>query len=155
MAAETIALTTDKDLTRSGKEFGVQYKEVLVDLAQVLLESDGTFEAGDVFQVLAFPADTVIWGGGLEVLTAVSGASAATFDWDIGAGDDFADGVDGTATGYGAVGTNGVLGFTNAVRLASADTVDLTLKTLTGTLTGGLIRCYVFYSDISGIESNP
>lgn len=152
MAAETIDLTTDKDTRRSNLHSGAIYrKDAIVNLATVLAgESDGTYEAGDVFQVIDVGAGTRILGGGIEIVDVVTGASAATFDLDVAAGDDIADGVDATSAGYGAAGSNGVLGFTNAIQVTTADTVDLKLVTLTGTLTGGRIRCFVWLADLDG-----
>lgn len=146
MALETIDLTTDKDTRRASNPVGALYRrEAVVDLATVLAdESDGTYEAGDILQLIDVN-DVVIIGGGIEVLSAATGASVLTLDWDIGAADTYGNGIDGTtvANTSTAVGT--------ATEVIGADTIDLTLKTITGTLTGGLIRCYVWLLDLNGL----
>lgn len=127
----------------------VNMYEFTVNIATLLTAKGSALAAADVFQVMTIPAGTIIYSAGLEVTT-VGNATAATFDLGYGGSVDvFADGVDIiTATGYGANGTNGKT-ITSAARFTAADTLDIVLATLTGTLSTGKVRVYVVASDVS------
>lgn len=113
------------------------------------LTTKGSALAGsDVFQVLDIPAGTVIMGAGAEVITAAD-ATAATIDVGLGGGDTYVDNANAKTVGFCAVGTNGALG--TAQRVTAADTLDVTLASLTGTLSTGVVRVYAILADVSDV----
>lgn len=128
----------------------VPYKvEVWIDFADVLATKGTAIAAADVVQALNIPAETYVLAAGLEVETA---ADSTTLTGDLGYGsnvDVFTDGADLKTTGYGALGTNGKAS-ASAKYFTTADTLDLVLATLTGTLTTGLVRVFAIFLDVSG-----
>lgn len=132
--------------SRAGLQ-GVGTFSVVLDFAAALTAKGSALAAADIIETISLPAGTQVIGGGAEVLT-VTDAGATTLDIGVGGADTIVDGGDSTATGYLAVGTNGKLQ-TEGLRIATADTIDVTIKTLTGTLTSGKVRVYVVLADIS------
>lgn len=125
--------------------------EFVLDWAEAVTAKGSALAATDVFEVINVPANTLVHGAVAEVVTA-GNATAATVDIDVAAGDSFVDGADVTTTGYAAFGTNGLAPFgANTVVNATADTVDVKLATLTGTLSTGKLRVIVFMTDIAEI----
>ena len=114
---------------------------VVFSTTQWIASEGGALVAGDVLQVMNLPAGTLIFGAVLHVETADT-ATAATLDIGLGGADTFYDGADATTAAIPAIGTNG--GVPTPTVLTSADTVDVTLKTLTGTAAAGVFRLTVF-----------
>jgi len=133
--------------------------EKTLDFAEALVQKGSALAATDVYEVLDVPAETFVLAAGAEVIT-VGDATAATVNVDFAGGDDYVDGADIiAATGYCAAGTNGWAGLqtgstsTTAVnRITATDTLDVTLATLTGTLSTGKLRVYAILMDISGVN---
>jgi hypothetical protein len=117
----------------------------VVDFAEALATKGSALASGDVVEALAIPAGTMILAGGAEVLTS-GNATAATVDVDIAAGDDYVDGQSVLTAGYLAAGTNGAVD--HVERLTAADTLDLKIASLTGTLSTGTVRVYAVLVDI-------
>jgi len=144
---------------------GVYVIDKTIDYAAVLVKKGSALAAADVVQVLDIPAETFVLAAGAEIIT-VGNATTLTLDVDFAGGDDYVDGADAiAAVGYCAAGTNGFTGiqFANAVESSTltntaaihntaADTLDVTFKTLTGTLSTGKVRVYAMLADISGVN---
>jgi len=136
-----------------------------LDWAAALVKKGSALAAADIFEVLDVPAETMVLAAGAEIVT-VCNATAATIDVDFAGGDDYVDGFDAvSAVGYCDAGTNGWVGLqmdngaqastltnTAALRITTADTIDVTLKSLTGTASTGKVRVYAVLLDISGVN---
>lgn len=125
--------------------------EFTLDFAEATTAKGSALAAGDVFQVIDVPANTMIHGAAAEVVTAVN-SSVCTLDIDIAEGDDFIDGGDATATGFLAIGTNGLAPFgANTVNPASAiDTIDVKIATAGDTaIATGQVRVIAFFTDMT------
>lgn len=141
MTAETILVAdTNEFVRRITYPMGAVYKrEAVVDFAELLAASEDGFEALDVLQLFTIN-DVIIIGGGIDVEVA-SNATTLTFDWDIGASDTYGNGIDGNTV------ANTITAMLTTTAVATEDTMDLTLATLTGTLTTGRVRAYVWLVD--------
>jgi len=126
---------------------GVGVFEQVIDFAAVLAAKGSALAAEDIVQAISLPAGVQIISAGAEVLTAAN-PSAATINVGLAGGDTIVDGADAKTAGYCAVGTNGFLQ-TAGNRLSAADTIDVTLATLTGTISTGKVRVYVVIANIS------
>jgi len=125
--------------------------EFTLDFAEATTAKGSALAAGDVFQVIDVPANTMIHGAAAEVVTAVN-SSVCTLDIDIAEGDDFIDGGDATSTGFLAIGTNGLAPFgANTVNPASAiDTIDVKIATAGDTaIATGQVRVIAFFTDMT------
>lgn len=125
-----------------------------VDFADAVTKKGSALAAADVIQVMNVPAGTVIVTAGLKVKTVLSGgATVATLDLGTGvSGNDFADGFDYFAAAAGAWSQN-PSAFQTIVATAD-DTIDITVATLTGTLSGGVVTVWALLCDIEG-DPNP
>ena len=125
--------------------------EFTLDFAEATTAKGSALAAGDVFQVIDVPANTMIHGAAAEVVTAVN-STVCTLDIDIAEGDSFIDGGDATSTGFLAVGTNGLAPFgANTVNPASAiDTIDVKIATAGDTaIATGQVRVIAFFTDLT------
>ena len=125
--------------------------EFTLDFAEATTAKGSALAAGDVFQVIDVPANTMIHGAAAEVVTAVN-STVCTLDIDIAEGDSFIDGGDATSTGFLAVGTNGLAPFgANTVNPASAiDTIDVKIVTAGSTaIATGQVRVIAFFTDLT------
>lgn len=125
-----------------------------VDLADAATAKGSALAAADVIQVLDLPKDAVTLRGGVTIVSAMTGtATDATID--VGASGDpdgFVDGLDLDGAAVGAVSSNGVQ--TAVVTGTAGTTVDITIATATGTITGGKIRVWAVVADTRGISNN-
>jgi len=124
-----------------------------VDIADAVTAKGSALAAADVIQALNIPANSMILGGGLEVLTATTGtATDVTIDVGITGGDVdlLVDGFDLDGAAAGAHSANGVQ---TATVVATADTVDILIPTMTGTLLTGVVRVWAVIADIGDSES--
>ena len=125
--------------------------EFTLDFAEATTAKGSALAAGDVFQVIDVPANTMIHGAAAEVITAVN-STVCTLDIDIAEGDSFIDGGDATSTGFLAVGSNGLAPFgANTVNPASAiDTIDVKIVTAGDTaIATGQVRVIAFFTDLT------
>ena len=125
--------------------------EFTLDFAEATTAKGSALAAGDVFQVIDVPANTMLHGAAAEVLVAAN-SSVCTLDIDIAAGDDFIDGGDAPSTGFLAIGSNGLAPFgANTVNPASAaDTIDVKLATAGDTAVAtGKVRVIAFMTDMT------
>lgn len=126
--------------------------EAYLDI-DALVAAGGSYSAGDVFQVLEIPANTLVLNAGAEVMSAFT--SSCTLDLDFAGGDDIIDGADITSTGFCAAGTNGQ---TNTIVGSAASTYTqfiTTTDTIDATIAGaapatGRLRVYATVIDLAG-----
>jgi hypothetical protein len=122
--------------------------EATLDYASALTEKGSALAAADVIQLIDIPAETMVLNAGAEVTTA---ANSTTLTVDVGVTgvdtDQFVDGFDGKSS----AGTHAQnpAAFQPVIVGASADTLDVTFATLTGTLSTGKLRVYAVLCDIS------
>jgi hypothetical protein len=124
--------------------------ETLIDIADWRALKGSALEVGDIVQAINVPAETLILGGGVEVIAIGAPATVCTIDFGKTGDLDFiVDGGDIIAgVGYLAIGTNGLQFEAN--RVTAAATIDAKIITLTGVLSTGKLRVYAILLDISG-----
>jgi len=113
------------------------------DFAAQLIAKGSALAALDVVEVLTIPAKCIVMAAGI---TPIAVANSTTLTLDLGDGTDVdrnVDGFDAKAT------TDGVPIMTVEKYYPTADTLDLTYATLTGTLTTGSVRVWAIVIDIS------
>lgn len=124
--------------------------------AEVLTAKGSALAANDVVTALNVPAGTLVLHAGIEVVTAAD-ATAATVD--LGDGDDadgYVDGANAKTVAFASStlalteGTpNTVTGYRSGKVYGTADTIDLTVATLTGTLAAGVVRVWAVVMDVA------
>ena len=114
--------------------------------------SKGTaLAAADIIKCLTVPAESVVLHAGFEVTAAHAGTSTDTaFDFGVTGGDvdNFVDGFDFDGASVGAYAPTPAA-YAAVTVGGTADTIDLLLQAMTGTTTGGKIRCFATLMDIS------
>lgn len=133
---------------------GMYKKVVEVDFAEATTTKGSALAATDVVEVADIPAGTMIFGGTMEVLTAMTGtATDLTLDMGVTGGDvdAFVDGFDFDAAAVGDLATPAAAAGSLPVWVASDDTVDILIATQTGTFTGGKVRVTLFCADAKGV----
>ena len=124
--------------------------QVVVDFAAALAEKGSALAAADVLQILTVPAGCVIECACLSPVTDYQlDSTTAVLDLGDDSNDDlFVDGFDGTAT------TEGVPIMTVEKFYPAADTLDITIQAMTGTLTTGkvLVSARIFELTISDLN---
>jgi hypothetical protein len=126
--------------------------EKTVSMADATTAKGSALANADVLEVIPVPANTLVHGAVAYVET-VDSSTAATFDIDVAAGDDFIDGGDFNTVGWAAAGSNGLLPFgANSVVVASADTIDVKLNVGGSVVQAdGVIRVVAYMSDLAEI----
>ena len=125
-----------------------------VDFADLLVENGSALAAADVFEVISIPAKCLVIAAGINPVTA---ANSTTLTVDLGDGDDvdrYTDGFNAkqtTTDGVPIMPTTGAAyaQYAGPKYYPAADTIDIVLATLTGTLTKGKIRVWAVVADIS------
>lgn len=124
-----------------------------VDFADLLVEKGSALAAADVFDVISIPAKCLVIAAGINPVTA---ANSTTLTVDLGDGTDvdrYVDGFDAKAAtdGVPIMPTTGAAyaQYAGPKYYPAADTIDIVLATLTGTLTTGKIRVWAVVADIS------
>ncbi len=113
-----------------------------IDIADVLVEKESALAALDVIQVFDIPKSVNVVNGQIHITTAFN---STTCTLDFGSGldaDQWIDGLDATSTGMGTP-----LGA--AEYFAAADTLDVTLATMTGTLSTGKMTVIALVEDMT------
>ncbi len=113
-----------------------------IDFADVLAAKGAALAAADVIQVFDTPAGVRVVDAQIHVVEA---GNSTTLTLDLGTDidpDQWIDGLNGKTVGMGTP-----LGV--AEYLASADTIDVTLATLTGILTTGKIVVVAIVADLT------
>ena len=113
-------------------------------IAEVVDFSATTNAAADVFEVLSIPADTVVLGAGINVITADTAGNSGTLA--LGDGGD-ADRYVAASTVAAAGQETAIFATTVPYLNASADTIDLTVAT--GAI-NAVVRVWAIIADCSG-----
>ena len=124
-----------------------------VNFADLLASKGSALAAADVFGVLSVPAKCLVLAAGINPVKA---ANSTTLTVDLGDGTDvdrYVDGFDAKAAtdGVPILPTTGsaYAQYAGPKYYPAADTIDIVLATLTGTLTKGKIRVWAVVADIS------
>ena len=119
--------------------------QTVLNLATALSDKGSALAAADVIPTIAVPKGTMILNAGIEVDTAITSASALTLDLGTGVDADvFVDGFDGTSAA-GVVAQNPAA--YQPVMAVADDNIDVTIATLTGTLSTGKMRVWAVLMD--------
>lgn len=111
-----------------------QLIEVFVSAADVVAAKGSAIADADVIQCVDIPAECMVLGGAVEVITADTGSDVLMNVGYGGNTDAFVQDGDITSTGYLAAGAGGAAGVGNAFRVTAADTLDIVMdKTITFT----------------------
>jgi hypothetical protein len=125
--------------------------EFVLDYAKALAAKGSALAASDVIEVINIPAGTIVLDAGAEVLVA---ADSTTLTLNVGTGadaDEWVAGLDGKTLGWAPdLDSSPVIN-----TYPTADTIDVVLATLTGTLTSGEVRVYALLADVSKTPGNP
>ena len=113
-------------------------------IAEVVDFSETTNAAADVFEVLSIPADTVVLGAGINVITADTAGNSGTLA--LGDGGD-ADRYVAASTVAAVAQETAIFATTVPYLNASADTIDLTVAT--GAI-NAVVRVWAIIADCSG-----
>lgn len=113
-------------------------------IAEVVDFSATTNAASDVFEVLSIPADTVVLGAGINVITADTAGNSGTLA--LGDGGD-ADRYVAASTVAAVAQETAIFATTVPYLNASADTIDLTVAT--GAI-NAVVRVWAIIADCSG-----
>ena len=119
-----------------------------IDIADAVTSKGSALAAADVIQALNIPTNSMILGGGVEVKTATTG-TAIDLTIDIGiTGGDVDLLVDGFDLDGAAAGAYAATGVQTATAVTTADTVDILIAGMTGTLLTGVVRVWAVIADI-------
>lgn len=133
---------------------GTPYVEVReIDLEDVISEKGSAIAQGDIIEAVPVPADCYVIGGGLEVITAMSGTSTdATLDVGITGGtvDALVDGFDIDAASAGDVVAANPM---EIQHVAANDTIDILVATQTGTITAGKVRVWALIVPMGDLQA--
>lgn len=148
----TVTMTPGKTLriSRGGNTSVPYLVEYELNLATAATTKGSALAAADVITVIDLPAHTMVWGGGIEVLTAMSGSSTdATLDLGVTGvdADAFVDGFDLDGAAAGAYAAQPAA-YQPIVIGGTADTLDILIASQTGTVTGGVLRVFAILQDI-------
>lgn len=139
--------------TRQWKATPVLYSNV-IDFAAALSAKGSALAAADVIQALRIPAGSFVEIAGIQTITA---DDSTTLTLDLGFDSDpdgFVDGYDQAAAAAGDYATSLFDATEVQVIYATADSIDITIATLTGTLTSGKVRVFALVTDLTG-EGQP
>ncbi len=120
----------------------------VVDWSKVLAAKGSALAASDVVNVLRIPAETVIMGAWAKVDTAADSTTLTLHLGNVADPQEWAVSLNGKVTGY-APNLNSD---TTYKLITTADTIDLTLATLTGTLTSGKVLVSALVFDLSKVK---
>lgn len=126
-----------------------------IDIAAVVTKKGSALAVNDVIEVLNIPTGTAIIGGWAKKTAAMTGTSTdLTFDIGITGVDVdvYVDGWDFDAAVVGTYGTPQGVNTPPLVVGATADTVDILISAMTGTLTGGKVWVEVLCVDIDPVN---
>lgn len=133
--------------TRGGNVKIPYLVEYELNYATALAAKGSALASADVIECIRLPVGTVVLGAGLQIKVA---ANSTTLTLDLGTGVDdneWATNLDGKAT----AGTYGTDLSASPVwnTYGTADTIDVSFPTLTGTLSTGIVRVYALLLDVS------
>ena len=123
-----------------------------IDFAQALVAKGSALAADDIIEAIRFPAGVLILGAGIQTMV-VDDATTLTLHLGITGGDidGFVASYDQAAAAAGDYATS--LFDTTEIHtiMTTADSLDVELVTLTGTLTVGKIRVWALVVDLNGV----
>ena len=118
----------------------------VVNFATALSDKGSALAAADAIPAIAVPKGTCILNAGIEVDTLQTSASALTLDLGTGVDADvFVDGFNAASAAAGTVAQNAAA--FQPVMCTADDNIDLTIATLTGTLSTGKYRVWAILMD--------
>ncbi len=125
-----------------------------IDFAAALTAKGSALAAADVIEAIRIPDDCYVYLAGIQTLEV---DDATTLTLHLGTAvdaDNWVASYDQAAAIADAYATLIVPGTTAAVNfnVTAADSIDVTLATLTGTLTVGKIRVFALFVDVTGIK---
>lgn len=129
--------------------------EKVIDFADAASTKGSAIVATDIIKGIKIPAGTFIHSAGIQKTAALTGTvSVATLDVGVTAnGDGYVDGYDVYAGAVNSFGTPA--GTDNNLLVTSDTTLDVTVATLTGTLTGGKVRIWAIVTDVRNDHDQP
>jgi hypothetical protein len=142
--AETIDMTESGagTILPASRKGGLYRLVKEIDIADVVTANGQALAATDIIQVFDIPAGSNVVNGNLVIVTALDPCTVCTLDFGSGLdADQFVDGLDATSAGNGTP-------LDTAEYFAAADTLDITIATLTGVLSTGLVRAIAFVEDL-------
>lgn len=142
----TNALTGSTHQTKHGAVTLPYKTDVNIKWADVLAEKGSAVAALDVVQAIRIPAGTAVLAAGVQIVTP---ADSTTLTLDVGTGvdaDAWVDGFDGKAA---AGEFSQFPAAYQPITATAEDTIDVTLATLTGTLTAGEVTVWAVLLDIT------
>jgi hypothetical protein len=149
----TLYQTGTTHISRNGDTRSPYLIEREINYADALAAKGTALASADIIQALYLPAGTAVIMAGAEILVA---GNSTTLTLGIGTGADdneWVDALDGKATA-GTYGTD--LNSSPTINTYStADTIDVTFQTLTGTLSTGKVRVYALVLDVSNLPNKP
>jgi hypothetical protein len=133
-----------------GSKLGIVEKSI--DLAAAQTAKGSALAAGDIIEAISLPKGTLVLNAGIELTTAIAGSTVLTLDVGIAAyaGDSFVDGFNAVAASAADIAASDTTAAVPAV-LTAADTVDVTVASLTTTLTAGVVRVWAVVADITDL----
>lgn len=125
-----------------------------IDFAEALVAKGSALAAADVIEAIRLPDDCYVHWACIQTIVA---DDATTLTLDLGTGgdaDNWVAAYDQAAAAADAYATPIIPGTTATVNfnVTAADTIDVTFKTLTGTLTLGKIRVFALVTSMVGIK---
>lgn len=127
--------------------------ERYIDLADAVTAKGSALAQADVIEVLEVPAGSLVLEAGFEVTSVMTGTSTdATVDFGITGGDvdAFVDGFDLDGASAGAYSAIPAATIGGKYLVTTQDTLDLLIVTQTGTITGGVLRCWALLANVDG-----
>ena len=153
-AADSAAVLVAGGFPGLGAKIGIV--EVTIDLAvvsaELVAQGDGELATGDIIQAISIPAGTVVLAAGIQVMTAIAGATALDADMGITGGDVdiWMDGIDlATLAANAYASTPAALN--GGVVFTAADTIDILCNTVTGSLTAGVLRVFAVVANCAAL----
>jgi hypothetical protein len=117
--------------------------------AELVAQGDGELVATDIIQAISLPAGTMVLAAGMQVVTAIAGATVMTLDLGITGGDVdmFVDGFDAVTGGYSAAPVT----VPQTHMITAADSIDILVASQTGSLTAGVVRVWAAIVDAASL----
>lgn len=120
--------------------------EAFIDIADVLVKKESALAANDLIQVFDIPVQMNVLSGQIKIIEALN-VSVCTLNLGTDSDDNqWVDALDATAVGYGTA-------LPDAEYFATANTVDVDIASLTGTLTKGKIWVCVNWEFLGLIDT--
>jgi hypothetical protein len=129
--------------------------ECIIDFAEALVAKGSALAADDIIETIYMPAGTVILNAGLQCMVA-DDATTLTLHLGITGGDidEYVVSFDHAAAAAGAYAPQLATDPTWNL-ITTADTLDIELATLTGTLTSGKVRVWALLVDVNNAKKQP